>query len=200
MGKLLPKKISSYLGQILKVLTKPQRKYFLIYLVGLIWLVKFRSIREIASEFGRQNTDGLHHFLRYSSQKATDLEEANYSQIAQSVKTEETIMVLDDSPCPRNGQHIEGIGFHHSIHGPIRGLCAVTVILKTGCQRLAWAIRGYRSKKNCPPEVFKSKVQLARGNSRRLVQLLSSRIDGDYGCLVRLSVQPPIFWTKIRPL
>lgn len=82
MGKLLPKKISSYLGQILKVLTKPQRKYFLIYLVGLIWLVKFRSIREIASEFGRQNTDGLHHFLRYSSQKATDWEEANYSQIA----------------------------------------------------------------------------------------------------------------------
>ena len=161
MGKHLPKKVSTYLAQFLKVLTKPQKKYFLIYLLGLISLVKFRSIREIASQLG-QNSQGLHHFIQHSEKSARRLVEENQQYLAQTLNVKDSIMILDDTPCPRNGKHIEGSGIHHSIHGPIRGLCAVTAILKSGSQRLAWAIRGYRSKKNCAPEVFKSKVELAR--------------------------------------
>ena len=161
MSQKRSKKISSYLGQFLKVLSKPQRSYFLVYLTGLIWLVKFRSIREIASQLNR-NSQGLHHFIQHAAKSAKRLGEDNQRQLAEAVKPEETIMILDDTPCPRNGKHIEGTGFHHGIHGPIWGLCAVTAILKTGSQRLSWAIRGYQSKKNCAPEAFKSKVQLAR--------------------------------------
>jgi hypothetical protein len=71
MGKKTPKKVSSYLLGFLRGINKPQRIYFLIYLVGLIWLVKFRSIREIAHEFGSDNTDdGLHQFLKASPKGA----------------------------------------------------------------------------------------------------------------------------------
>jgi len=162
MGKHLPKKISSYLGPFLKVLTQPQKKHFLIYLTGLIWLVKFRSIREIASQLGQSNSQGLHHFIQHSAKSAKRLEEEHQRQLAERASGEETFMILDDTPCPREGKHIEGIGYHHTIHGPIRGLCAVTAILKAGSQSLAWAIRGYRSKKSCTAEAFKSKVELAR--------------------------------------
>ena len=52
MRTIVPRKVSSCLGNFLRAVTKPQRAYLLIYLVGLIWLVKFRSIREIAAENG----------------------------------------------------------------------------------------------------------------------------------------------------
>ncbi|MBN1688452.1 MAG: transposase [Candidatus Omnitrophica bacterium] len=155
-------KITSYLGHFLNVLTKPQRKYFLIYLIGLIYLEKFRSIREIAGHFGRHNTDGLHHFLKYTPQKALQLEEQNRCQIAPRISQEEALMILDDTTCPRNGQHIEGIGFHYSIYGLVRGLSAVTAIIKSGSQCYAWAIRGYRPKQSSLAGTFKSKVHLAQ--------------------------------------
>jgi hypothetical protein len=161
MGKRIPKKVSSYLGFFLSVLTNPQKKHFLVYLVGLIWLIKFRSIREIAQAFGERKTDRLHHFLNGSPVEVEALQEANQRWIAQWAKGKEALLILDDTPCPRNGPCIEGLGWHYGAKGPVKGLCAVTAVLKVGTQRLVWAIRGYRPKKACSPGAFQSKVRLA---------------------------------------
>ena len=162
MGKkTIPKKISSYLSGFLSVLSKPQRKYLLIYLVGLLWIVKFRSIREIAAEFGDQNTDGLHQFLIGSPKKIQRLQADNQRQIAESDISGNPLLIVDDTPCPRDGKKIEGSGIHHGADGLVRGLCAVTSIFKVGTQRLVWTIRGYRPKGTCPKGTFRSKVQIA---------------------------------------
>lgn len=156
------KKISSYLGDFLKVLTKPQRRYFLIYFTGLIWLIKFRSIREIATHFGEGNTDGLHHFVKNASRIVTKLEE-ELRQFCQTMMQGlgETLLILDDTLAPREGKHIEGLGVHHSAKGLEKGLCAVTVFLKAGTLGFVFAIRGYRPRKVSLPGTFKSKVTLA---------------------------------------
>ena len=162
MSKKRSKKISSYLGSFLKVLSKPQQRYFLIYLTGLIWLVKFRSIREIAAHFGGGNTDGLHHFLKNVPQILAKIQEQlqTFCQV-QMQNLQEVLLVLDDTLAPREGKHIEGLGLHHSAKGLQNGLCAVTAFLKAGALGLAFAIRGYCPKKVSKPGAFKSKVALA---------------------------------------
>src|SRR3989338_1808598 len=110
IGKKAPKKVSSYLSVLLRVLSKPQRVYFLIYLVGLIWLVKFRSIKEIAREFGDGNTDGLHQFVKASPKKIKKLQDENQCQLAEGHYSKPPLFILDDTPCPRKGKKIEGLG------------------------------------------------------------------------------------------
>lgn len=166
MEKRGSKSISSHLSHFLKVLTKPQRSHFLVYLVGLIWIIKFRSIREIAHTYGEKSLDSLHHFLTGSVQKVQRLEQTLQEVLAQQVRAAHTghtstVLILDDTPCPRNGKKIEGIGIHHGAGGLVKGLCAVTAIMKVGSRRFAWAIRGYRPQKSCPKGTFKSKVRLA---------------------------------------
>ena len=162
MSQKRSKKISSYLGPFLKVLARPQRKYFLIYLVGLIWLVKFRSIREIADQFGHGNTDGLHHFLKNAPGILSKLwdELRAFSRIALE-GAQDAVLILDDTVAPRDGKQIEGLGLHHSAKGLVKGLCAVTALVKAGARSFVFALSGYRPRKACPAESFKSKVELA---------------------------------------
>lgn len=162
MSQKRSKKISSYLGPFLKVLAKPQRKYFLVYVVGLVWLVKFRSIREIAAHFGGGNTDGLHHFLKNTASVVAQLQE-ELQRFCQTMREglEDALLILDDTLAPREGKHIEGLGLHHSAKGLQNGLCAVTAFLKTGALGFVFAIRGYRPRKVSEPGTFKSKVALA---------------------------------------
>lgn len=200
MGQKAPKKITSILSGFLKVLTKPQRKYFLIYLIGLIWLVKFRSIREIASQFGNHNTDGLHHFIKETPQKIQRLEKQNQILVVESGKSEEALMILDDTPCPRKGKKIQGLGVHYSsTDGLIRGLCAITAILKIGNLRLAWAIRGYQSKKTSVPGAFKSKVYLAADILQEAIntfpRTLTVLMDCWYACAPILNPLREAGWT-----
>ena len=161
MEKRLSRKISSYVGQFLRVLSKPQRKSFPLYIVGLIWMIKFRSIREIAMAYGSENVDRLHQFLTGSIRKINRLQETMRQAVVRPVGQAKRLLILDDTPCPREGKHIEGIGIHHGGDGFVRGLCAVTAVIKTGAERFCWAIRGYRPKGTCPKGTFKSKVQLA---------------------------------------
>ena len=140
----------------------PQQRYFLIYLTGLIWLVKFRSIREIAAHFGGDHTDGLHHFLKNAPQILVKIqgELQTFCQV-QTENLQEVLLILDDTLAPREGKHIEGLGLHHSAKGLQNGLCAVTAFLKAGALGLAFAVRGYCPKKVSQPGAFKSKVELA---------------------------------------
>ena len=199
MGKKTPRKVSSYLLGFLRSVNKPQRIYFLIYLTGLIWLVKFRSIREIAREFGDDNTDGLHHFLKASPKKIQRLQEENQCQISRMPKDNHSLFILDDTSSPRKGKKIEGLGIHHGADGFVKGLCAVTSILKTGHKRFVWAIRGYRPKSASPKGAFKSKVQIAieilSGAIQKIRAPLTVLMDSWYACAPILNLIIQAGWT-----
>lgn len=153
--------VTAYIIHILQVLTKPQKKQALIYLLGLIWLVKFRSIRQIAAVFGHQKTDSLQHFMRHAPQGQPKMQEASQEYVSQRIIGQQALLMLDDTADARQGKHIEGMGIHHSGNGLVKGLCAVTAILKIGAETFAWAIRAYYPKKCCPVPEFQSKIQLA---------------------------------------
>jgi SRSO17 transposase len=158
------RKPTAYIIHILAILTKPQRRQTIIYLLGLIWVVKFRSINRIAQEFGRNDTDGLHHFLRHSTQISQVTQEASRNYAAESIKdSDHVLLAIDDTPVERKGKHIEGVGIHHSAKGLIKGLCAVTAIVMAGGKKLAWCIESYYPKSCCPKEIFESKVTIATG-------------------------------------
>jgi len=187
MRKILPKKTSSGLRHFLSVLTKPQIKHFLIYLTGLIWLIKFHSTREIASQVAKVLPDNLQRFLNGSTKKQTRLGQANQTLLAQTAnKLPEIIAALDDTTCSREGKKIEGMGIHHSAKGLVKGQCAVTCILKVAGEWLAWAVEGYRPKASCAKDEFKSKIQLGQEILRNLRQRIRASVivlmDSWYTC------------------
>jgi len=205
MGSAPPHRILAYLNAFLKRLGKSQRIHFLVYLVGLIWFIKFRSIREIARIFGQGRIDSLHQFLTGSARKLQPLQEelrrTAFSQITES----DPLLTIDDTACPRNGKAIEGIGIHHSGNGLVKGLCAVTAILKSESQRWAWAIRGYRPKKTCPAKTFKSKIQLAIEILMDAVPLFAGRMltvlmDSWYSCAKILNFIHGLGWRYVAAI
>ena len=205
MSKKRSKKISSYLVQFLNVLTKPQRCYFLVYLTGLIWLVKFRSIREIAAHFGKGNTDGLHHFLKNAPHIVAKLQE-ELRLFCQTLMqgSEDALLILDDTVAPRDGKEIEGLGIHHSSKGLIHGLCAVTALIKAGALNFVFALQGYRPKKVSEPGFFKSKVTLALEILEEAFFLfprgLTVVMDTWYGCAPILNPIQEAGWTFVAAL
>jgi SRSO17 transposase len=143
-------------------LSKPQQPQALLYWVGLLWIIRFRSLRAIAASFASGGLDRLQHFLSCSTPCARDLQHQEQRRLARLAPGHsQPLLVLDDTPCARNGRAIEGLGWHHSAKGLVRGWCAVTAMLKLGPQRFLWAVRGYRPKKNCPRGQFHSKIELA---------------------------------------
>lgn len=157
------KSISAYLSGLLSIFSLPQQKHFLVYLAGLIWIIRFRSMKEIASQLEKKAGDGLHHFIKNSPCESEAIYQGNYHQIKEmgaSIHGHKTL-ILDDTPCPRKGAKIEGSGFHHGADGLVKGLCAVTSLLILGSLRLIWSIQGYRCRKSCPKEDFRSKVEIA---------------------------------------
>jgi SRSO17 transposase len=142
-------------------LHKPQIPQALLYLAGLLWIIRFRSLREIAARFAA-SLDRLQHFLSCSTPCARALQHQQQAHLARLAPDPSApLLVLDDTPCARTGRAIEGLGVHHSAKGLVRGWCAVTAMLKVGSQRFLWAVRGYRPKKNCPRTQFHSKIDLA---------------------------------------
>lgn len=161
MKSVLSQKSQNYTTTLCQVLSSPQIKHCLTYLTGLIWMVKFRSIREIAGCFGQQNVDGLHHFIRNARQKTELLQQANQTLVAQELKGKDVTLMIDDTPCARDGKRIEGLGVHHGPKGLVKGLCAVTAVVKAAGQPWAWAIEAYHPKKSIAKKLFRSKVQIA---------------------------------------
>jgi SRSO17 transposase len=186
------RKPTAYIIHILSILTKPQRKHATIYLLGLIWMIKFRSINRIAQEFGHKDTDGLHHFLRHSVQASHATQQASRKYTAKCIKDSDSILLaIDDTPIERKGKHIEGVGVHHSAKGLIKGLCAVTAIVMAGGKKFAWCIESYYPKSCCPKDVFESKVTIAVGIIERARQSLKQPVtvlmDSWYTCAPVLS-------------
>ncbi len=205
MGKIIPKKTTSALKHFLSVLTKPQIKHFLVYLVGLIWLIKFHSTREIAGQVAKTLPDNLQRFLNGSAKKQLRLQEANENLLAHRAnKLPEVVTAIDDTTCPREGKEIEGLGIHHSADGLVKGQCAVTCVLKMGGEWLAWAVGGYCPKSSCPKGEFKSKIQLAQDILQDLRQKIRTSMivlmDSWYTCAPILIPIIEAGWTFVAAI
>lgn len=171
------RKPTVYFIHILNVLAKPQRRHAVVYLLGLVWMIKFRSINRIAQEFGHNDTNGLHHFLRHSTQASPATQEASREYTAACIKdTDHVLLAIDDTPVERKGKQIEGVGIHHSAKGLIKGLCAVTAIVMAGGKKFAWCIESYYPKSCCPKEISESKVTIAVGIIERARQSLKQPV------------------------
>jgi SRSO17 transposase len=184
-------------------LSKPQQPQALLYLAGLLWIIRFRSLREIAAHFAPNRLDRLQHFLSCSPSCARDLQHQQQRHLARLAPGQsEPLLVLDDTPCERNGRAIEGLGLHHSAKGLVRGWCAVTAMLKLGSQRFLWAVRGYRPKKNCPRGQFHSKIELAVDIVREATAHfarggLTVLMDSWYACARLLMAIQDAGWTYV---
>lgn len=202
LGKGRVRAISQLLCPVLALLSKPQRLQTLIYLAGLIWVEKFRSIREIAACCGHGHTDRLHHLLSQSPLSAVSVQQSMQSPLARLSTDHRALLALDDTHDPRDGQAIEGLGWHHDGQQLIRGLCAVTATLKVGARRFCFALRGYRPKSNCPPGAFRSKIELASDLLAEAAQYfgrgrLTVVADCWYGCVRLLTDIEQRGWTYV---
>ena len=204
MGTLVPKKVTSRINRFLSVLTRPQRKHFVLYLVGLIWLIKFHSTREIANQFAKTLPDNLQRFLNGAAKKIDRLGQANQQTIISRKPLGETLVVIDDTTCSREGKKIEGLGIHHSADGLIQGQCAVTCILKIAGQWLGWSIQGYRPKASSPKGTFKSKIDLAgeilTGLRRHIHSHVTVLMDSWYTCAPILIPIIQAGWTFVAAI
>ncbi len=204
MGTKVPSNVSTYIKGCLSVLSKPQRKHFLTYICGLIWIIKFRSIREISRHFGNGLVDSLHHFMKNSACKSSELEQQQQHGIATILKGQNILFAIDDTPCPRNGKHIEGIGIHHGADGFVKGLCAVTAIVKTQTHQFAWCIRQYVPKRQCSEGTFKSKIAIAieilASTKKHFKQKVTVLMDAWYTCAPVLNTIIRAEWTFVAAI
>ena len=205
MRTKVPKKVSTYLFCFLSVLTKPQIKHFLVYLIGLIWIIKFHSTREIAGQVAKTLPDNLQRFLNGSPKKQKRFQEANQDLLAhRAYKIPELVIAIDDTTCVREGKHIEGLGIHHSANGLVNGQCAVTCVLKIAGEWLAWAVEGYRPRSACPKGEFKSKIQLAQEILQQLRQKIHTSVtvlmDSWYACAPILIPIIEAGWTFVAAI
>lgn len=184
--KNLSQKAQRYITAVVGVLSRPQKIHCLIYLTGLIWLIKFRSIRTIAGQFGSGDTDGLGHFIRHATDRCAQMAEASQNFVAAQVRRQDVSLIIDDTTCPRDGKKIEGIGTHHSGNGLIKGLCAVTAVVRAAGKTWAWDVLGYVSRKSVSPEVFRSKIEIAlsiiNDATKKLGTSVTVLMDSWYSC------------------
>ena len=121
--------------------------------------------------------------------------------IASQVRGQTVKLIIDDTPCPRAGKKIAGLGWHHGAQGLIQGLCAVTCVLRAGGQTWAWEIVEYGSRKCVPADVFRSKVEIAVDILQRareaLGPLVTVRRDTWYSCCQILKIIHSFGWIYI---
>ena len=191
---------------VVGLLSKPQLHQAAVYVAGLIWIIKFRSICEIAKVYGHRQIDRLHHLLSNAPVSVPSLQQSWQGELARQAAGRSPLLVLDDTPCERKGKAIEGLGWHHSGNGLVQGLCTVTAMLMFGSKRLLWAVRGYRTKKSCPrARGFRSKISLAmeilaEAQNHFAGRTLTVLMDCWYGCAQLFNYIAQAGWTYISAL
>ena len=199
--KVLSQNVCRYIGTGLGVLSSPQKAHCLIYLAGLIWLIKFRSIQTIAKEFGQADTDGLHHFLRHSTDSSPQMMNASQNFVAKEVQGQDVHLIIDDTTSARDGRKIEGLGWHHSADGLVKGLCAVTAVIRCAGRTWAWDVIGYLSRKSVSKDIFRSKIEIALdiidAAHKKLGLSVTVLIDSWYACAPILNAIALNGWTYL---
>lgn len=202
MGKSLPRRVRSVLRTWLTPLSKPQQPQACLYLVGLLWIIRFRSLRECARQFGQQHTDRVQHFVSQGVAALADLQHQWQRALARLATRGAPLLVLDDTTCPRLGPAIEGAGWHHSAQGLVRGVAVVTAMLQLGARRFVWAVHGYRPRKACPPAQFRSKIAVAQAILSQAREYfgrgaLTVLMDSWYACAPVLNPIAAAGWTYV---
>ena len=201
---ILPTVFSSFLKRFFSAFTRPAQKHFVCYVLGLVLMIRFRSIRRIADQFGQGQVDSLHHFLRDGAWDHRDLIRQSQESAIKAVPTRQrTLLIIDDTPIERHGHKIEGAGVHHGPRGLLWGQCAVTALIRSDSLNLFWDVRGYRPKKACPAKEFKSKIDLAQEIIRDAPTFgrdLTVVMDSWYTCGRILRTIDDFHWTFVAAL
>lgn len=202
---ILPKVFSSFLVDLFSGFTRPGRKHFVAYVVGLVFMVKFRSIKRIARHFDEGRCDALHHFLASGAWDVGELADGVQRAVVPFVAGSRgrRLFVIDDTPVERHGRHIEGAGVHHGPGGLVRGQCAVTSLVRVGGANFLWDVRGYRPKKGCPAGQFKSKVDIADdilADAAEKLDRVTVVMDSWYACCRLLKRISSSGWTFVVAL
>jgi SRSO17 transposase len=167
-------------------------------------MVRFRSIQRISDQFGLGKVDALHHFLHDGAWDENDLIRQSQKAVIKSIPTgSRALLVIDDTPIQRHGKKIEGAGVHHGPRGLLWGQCAVTALLRSGSTNLLWDVKGYRTRKACAPEEFKSKIDLAQEiirDAQGFGRSLTVVMDSWYTCARILNTINDLHWTFVAAL
>ena len=153
--------LSAKLAWFLDIFSKPQRRHFLAYIMGLMLIVRFRSVRRISGEFSRADQSALNHFLTDASWEGRELVGRSQALVRERIGGRAVQFVIDDTADERKGKCIEGVGVHHCGNGLVRGHCLVAASVFAGGEMYLWDFRGYVPKGGCKRGEFKSKVELA---------------------------------------
>jgi len=160
---ILPTVFSSFLKGFFNAFTRPAQKHFGCYVLGLVLMIRFRSIRRIADTVEQGKVDSLHHFLRDGAWDHREVIRISQETVIRKLPgSRGTLLVIDDTPIERHGRKIEGAGCHHGPRGLLWGQCAVTALVRSSSMNLFWDVKGYRPKKTCRAIDFKSKIDLAQ--------------------------------------
>jgi SRSO17 transposase len=183
---IVPVKNSTGIRRFLKGLSrKSWRKNAADYILGLIILVRFRAIAEIARCTFGGAVDTAQHFIHDSPWSPSILQEEMQKELAARFGGKSLYLIIDDTPVKRDGKHIEGLGVHHGPDGLAKGLCAVTSVIRIGTRTYAWAVVGYRPKKSAHPGEFKTKIEIAHDilkSARILGENVTVLFDSWYSC------------------
>jgi len=160
---ILPIVFSSFLKGFFSCFTRPAQKHFRCYILGLVLMIRFRSIQRIADTFEEGRVDSLHHFLHDGAWDHREVVCQSQEAVMRKLPEDKrTLLIIDDTPIERHGPEIEGAGCHHGPRGLLWGQCAVTAVVRWGAMNLLWDVKGYRPKKTCPVQDFRSKIDLAQ--------------------------------------
>lgn len=201
----LPVVFSSVLKRCFNCFTRPCQEHLIGYVLGLILMVRFRSVRRIAQHVGGGTVDAMHYFVHDAVWRAESLISAVQTPVVEVLRQtrERTLLILDDTPIERRGRHIEGSGIHHGPNGLVAGLCAVTAVVRFGTTSFFWNILGYRPKANCPRGEFRSKIDLADAvlaDAARIRMPLTVVMDSWYACARLLNRSHGYGWTFVTAL
>ncbi len=119
-------------------------------------------------------------FYRFFSEFKFNVEVASrilFEMIVSALKLDEILIVVDDTLCPKWGHHIFGTGsFFDHVARPRPGfiwghnwvVLAVIVELFGVPVSLPFWVKLYRPKSSCPPEVFRTRLQITEEAIRRV--------------------------------
>ena len=160
---ILPTIFSSFLKGFFNGFTRPAQKHFRCYVLGLILMIRFRSIQRIAQTFDQGHADSLHYFLHDAAWDHREVIRHSREAVLRKLPGgKRALLILDDTPIERHGPEIEGAGCHHGPRGLLWGQCAVTAVVRSGATNLFWDVKGYRPRKTCAAMDFRSKIDLAQ--------------------------------------
>ena len=201
----LPVVFSSVLRRCFSVFTRPSQQHLVGYLLGLVLMLRFRSVQGIARHID-EGVDALHYFVHDAAWTARELISAVQQPVVEVLRHtthERVLLILDDTPIERRGRHIEGAGIHHGPGGLVAGLCAVTAVVRFGTTSFFWDVLGYRPKSACPAKVFRSKIDLAEAvliGAVRIGRRLTVVMDSWYACGRLLNRIHGSGWTFVTAL